>query len=1021
MGIAEVQRHLTAYESGEIPEFELRNCIRSALTQEPQLSSAFIALIEAYRRANLIDPALQSTLNADIAEVTGPRKGLTMIRPRPGGNAGRFAADPYPTDLTIPPMYASRDPAPQRLAPSPDTSAPNGHSQPSYAREHTGTQPEAHPSGPQFSNTGSEGATTGSTGGSSWETEERLTEVAAPLYPGSVLRERFVLVEELGRGGMGVVYKAFDRSRGDAKERYVALKILNEEFKRHPLAVRALQREARKAQKLAHPNIATVYDFDRDGGNVYMVMELLTGRSLDQVLREDGCNGIPIVPALGMVKSLAAALSYAHEQGIVHSDFKPSNAFLTLDGKVKVLDFGIARAAPNVLEKGERTTFDAGQLGAVSPAYASLEMLRGQEPDVRDDVYALACVAYELLTGTHPYRRIDALKAHESGLEPRVIGKLSRPQWRALRQGLAFERTDRCPSVDAFASQLLQRSPRTKLWITSGAVATALAGLVAAGAWQWNVQRSALLQVLSDPDSMKSAAAVAKLRALPGFLGDHLLDTPIQTALIGHFQKQIEAAIAQPGYDYAGAGRLLNTLKSVLPHSDRVLQLERDFNDRLQAELTRQIELRDRALATSTLVASQGDPNLTDVLQRIRRLAPNSAALREPAVPAAYANAAGSALHDGRAELAREITLAGLSIAPDNASLLALQREIAGPSAVAAGPLPSEPGTANASDQAVSGVLATPDHTQQAGNPPGGEATRTQVEILKEELETQAAAGNTKGASAAASALARAAPGSVYVTRDVPQLLMSSWVNLAKAEFAAGHVDDALQTLAEGRRHFGRSAELKALESRYVAAGDIYDRLSSAVAINVADTQQSLEALRVQAGDEYEVAAQMLAQTLADRIADEHAADRGAVADRLLQSGQKLFPNHAALLGHGTAGVLPNTPISVDDKVVNEAATSDRPVSGKATADKSVRQKTEKSANERTASASANTEISASKQAGSANSAGGQVSTEKSISGNAITDDGVGEDATNNQTTGNAAGKEKPAEDKATDNRPEQP
>jgi hypothetical protein len=540
-------------------------------------------------------------------------------------------------------------------------------------------------------------------------------------------------------------------------------------------------------------------------------------------------------------------------------------------------------------------------------------------------------------------------------------------------------------------------------------------------AWQWNVQCSTLLQVLSDPDSMKSAAAVAKLRALPGFLGDHLLDTPIQTALIGHFQREIEAAIAQPGYDYVGARRLLNTLKSVLPHSDRVLKLERDFNERLQAELTRQIELRDRALAASTLVASQGDPNVTDVLQRIRRLDPNSGALREPAVPAAYVNAAGSALHDGRGEMAREIILAGLSVAPDDTSLLVLQREIAGPSAVAAGPLPSEPGTSNASQQEVSGIPATPDHTQQAANPHGAEGTRTQAEILKEELETKAAAGDTKGASAAASALTRAAPGSVYVTRDVPRILMSSWVNLAKAEFAAGRVDDALQTLAEGRRHFGRSAEMRDLESRYVAAGDIYDRLSSAVAINVADTQQSLEALRVQAGDDYEVAAQMLAQTLADRIADERAAARGAVADRLLQSGQKLFPNYAALLGRGTAGVLANTPISVDDKVASEASTGDRPASPKATADKSVRQKTEKSTNERTASVSANTEIPGSKQAGSANSPGGQVSTEKSISGNAITDDIVGEDATNNQTMGNPAGKEKPAEDKATDNRPERP
>src|SRR5207244_10414300 len=105
--------------------------------------------------------------------------------------------------------------------------------------------------------------TTGSTTGSSWDSPERLAEAAAPLSLGSVLKGRFELVEELGRGGMGVVYKALDRRSGDVKDRrYVALKVLNEEFKRHPLAVRSLQREARKARRLAAPDIVPRLDFD---------------------------------------------------------------------------------------------------------------------------------------------------------------------------------------------------------------------------------------------------------------------------------------------------------------------------------------------------------------------------------------------------------------------------------------------------------------------------------------------------------------------------------------------------------------------------------------------------------------------------------------------------------------------------------------------------------------------------------------------------------------------------------------
>jgi serine/threonine protein kinase len=812
---------------------------------------------------------------------------------------GWFAMDPNPSPVTIPPMYASPDAAPRPEAQHSQGFATNDHSQASYRGEYTTARSGTHPSGPPLSNT--RGATTGSTTGSSWETDERLNEIAAPLYPGCVLRDRFVLVEELGHGGMGVVYKAFDRSRGDTKERYVALKILNEEFKRHPLAVRALQREARKAQKLAHPNIATVYDFDRDGGNVYMVMELLSGRSLDQVLREDGPNGIPIVPALGMVKSLAAALSYAHEQGIVHSDFKPSNAFLTHDGKVKVLDFGIARAAPSVHQRTDRTTFDAGQLGAISPGYASLEMLTGQEPDVRDDVYALACVTYELLTGTHPYQRIDALKAHESGLAPRVIRKLSGPQWRALRQGLAFQRADRCPSVDAFATQLLQKPRRVKLWITLGAATAALAGLAAAGVWQWNVQRSVLLRGLSDPDSTRSGAAVAKLQVVPGFLRDQLLDTATRTALIGRFRKEMEAAVAPPAYDYAAARRLLDTLKSLLPDSDRVLQLERDFNGRMQARAS---ELAAIALHRDSAPAMSAEP-----------------------------------------------------------------------------PEPQE---------------SVPIDSNQPPPPPAslhaGDATH-EVEILKEQLAAKAAAGDPKGASTVANALIRAAPDSVYVARDMPQVLISSWVHLAKTEFAAGRVDDALKSLAEGRRHFGKSAELKDLESRYVAAGDIYDRLSSAVTISLKDMQQSLEALRAQAADEYEVAAQMLAQTLADRIADERAADRGTVADKLLQSGQKLFPNYGALLNRGTAGVLSNTPIAVGDKVAEETVTNGRSAGEKVTADQARSQNADNAARDQTASAGDKT----------------------------VGDQSVPDAAINDKTGGSHAGSEKTAEDKGTENRAEQP
>jgi serine/threonine protein kinase len=928
MDISEVQRHFTAYGSGELPEGELRNSIREALSEDPYLSPAFVALADAYRRANLIDADLQSAIIADITEVTGPKSSLTIVRP----------ARPAPFD----------------------SSRPNG----SDTYQHPRTQPTARS---LAQSGGSSPSSTGSSRGSAWDTDERLAEVATALFPGAVLRDRFELVQELGRGGMGVVYKAFDRSRADMRERYVAIKVLNEEFKRHPLAVRALQREARKAQKLAHPNVVTVHDCDRDGGNVYMVMELLSGRSLDQVIRGDGKGGIPAHRALEIVKCLGAALSYAHEQDIVHCDFKPSNAFLTDEGKVKVLDFGIARAAPSRVERGEKTMFDAGQLGAISPPYASVEMIRGAEPDIRDDVYALACVAYELLSGYHPFQRIDAQKAEEMGLQPRVVRGLSRSQWRALKQGLAFRRADRSATVDSFVTQLVASRNLKKSWL---AVTAAVVIAVAAAAilvWQWNAPRVAVLQrEIMDTEPARVSAALAELRAAAYLVrAQTLANGETRNALASYFRKEMQEATAAPGYDYQRARALLGELNSLLPNSRPVIQLSRQLNLEAQADLARQIQDRDRALSGAILLPSQGDPNFTDVLGRIRKIDPKNAALTDPLVASTYAKAASAALDGGRFALAKEIVTAGLSVVPDDSLLLGMRGQFStaggdsrlartpgvetrppattsaqsSPGGTAAQPAPIAPVGAQSRPAAV--VAAQPTTTppkpdaarssnqetpemvaasvalarDQAVKSPAapGEQHRVGVELTKEKLETQAATGDVAGANTTATALGRTLGGSAYVARDVPQMLISSYLHRAKAQFAAGQVDDSLVTIAEGRKKFGKSPELHDLELRYVAAADFYDRLSSAVALNVADRKRALEDLRAGEGEEYSIAEKMLAQTLANRIADQRAANRATVADRLLEAGQEIFPDYSLLLGQGTAGVLSSTPAVVRD------------------------------------------------------------------------------------------------------------
>ncbi|MDF3888811.1 serine/threonine-protein kinase, partial [Cupriavidus basilensis] len=307
---------------------------------------------------------------------------------------------------------------------------------------------------------------------------------------GDTLNGRFVLEECLGVGGMGTVYKALDLRKLEASDRkpYIAIKVLNVQFRGHPKSLIALQREARKAQTLAHRNIVTVYDFDRDGSVVYLTMEYLSGKSLNRVLRAPDFAGMPFAKALPIVTGMGRALSYAHERGFVHCDFKPANVFLTDSGEVKVIDFGIARVFQQPADDADPTVFDPGTLGGMTPAYASPEMFEHREPDPRDDIYALACVTYELLTGRHPYERLSANQARGAGLKPQRPKSLSRGQWRALRAALSFDRATRTPTVARFLADLGAERGGAMPMARLGAVS--LAGVLVAGGVGYYAWRS---------------------------------------------------------------------------------------------------------------------------------------------------------------------------------------------------------------------------------------------------------------------------------------------------------------------------------------------------------------------------------------------------------------------------------------------------------------------------------------------------------------------------------------------------
>ncbi len=310
------------------------------------------------------------------------------------------------------------------------------------------------------------------------------------LAEGVELRARYRLIERIGQGAMGQVWKAKDLLGEEARERnpFIAIKVLNSDFEAHPESFVAMHREASRAQKLAHPNVVTVYTFDRDdiSGRAFIAMELLDGEPLDRVIRNRHGSGLPREEALPIIAGMAEGLGYAHRRGIVHADFKPANVFLTRDGVPKILDFGIARAA-QVVEGVRREGPDEDAVfSGFTITYAAPEVLEEKEPHTADDVFALGLVAYELLSGSHPFARRPANEARDAKVKPKPLRDVKRREWKAIEKALAFERAERWPDAASFSKSLQGATPLQK--VLAGAVA--ILAVAAAGLWYQNYRET---------------------------------------------------------------------------------------------------------------------------------------------------------------------------------------------------------------------------------------------------------------------------------------------------------------------------------------------------------------------------------------------------------------------------------------------------------------------------------------------------------------------------------------------------
>ena len=313
----------------------------------------------------------------------------------------------------------------------------------------------------------------------------------------------YTVERRLGAGGMGEVWRARDERLG----RDVAIKLLLPHPSDAADRARALQREARAAGALNHPNVLTVYDVGEHGGAPYLVTECLEGESLRARLR---AGALSVDAALDVALQIARGLAAAHGSGIVHRDLKPENIFLALDGRVKILDFGLATrpgSVPQASPSPELAPDITRSLVAGTAGYMAPEQLRGEVVDRRADVFALGAVLYEMLAGCPPFKQDTTLGTLDAvlTLQPADLSDLNHGISPALshivRRCLAKSPDDRFQTVADLVSALesgvqarsLPPPPSLRALLRRPAVTLTLLFVIlvlAAGGWRWRVATS---------------------------------------------------------------------------------------------------------------------------------------------------------------------------------------------------------------------------------------------------------------------------------------------------------------------------------------------------------------------------------------------------------------------------------------------------------------------------------------------------------------------------------------------------
>jgi len=358
--------------------------------------------------------------------------------------------------------------------------------------------------------------------------DRRLTD-SNQAWLGKIVDGRYRVIEVIGRGGMGVVYRVEHLRMG----KIAAMKVLHRDLASDPDVVQRFEREAAAISRLNHPHTVQVFDFGNAQGNLYLIMELVRGLDMGRVVTRDG--PLPWARAAPLLAQICGALQEAHELGIVHRDLKPENVLITRTARgrdyAKVLDFGLAkldqRGAPDTTDK---------QAIVGTPYFMAPEQIRGEEVDARTDIYSLGALMFEVLTGQHVYQGTTAVGV----LTKHLTGEPDAPSMRAPKAGIP-------PEVDHLCRKALARDPAQR-WQSASAFAEAIEEIYAETVTETTPHRSLASRALRGGGlTVVSEGGDSDLRLRRSDLDDFELGLKRRRALVIGGATMIAVAAASAG------------------------------------------------------------------------------------------------------------------------------------------------------------------------------------------------------------------------------------------------------------------------------------------------------------------------------------------------------------------------------------------------------------------------------------------------------------------------------------------